>query len=71
MSEELTFPQHANNLSQEIKNLMRTLLVKHPMNRAGVQGGMKEIFNHPWFRKINIKDIIDKKIEPPIKPDIL
>jgi len=50
---------------------MRTLLVKHPMNRAGQNGGIREILNHAWFRKINIKDVIDKKIEPPIKPDIL
>ena len=41
------------------------------MNRAGQNGGIREILNHAWFRKINIKDVIDKKIEPPIKPDIL
>lgn len=41
------------------------------MNRMGIQGGIKEILSHPWFKKINIKDILEKKIPPPIKPDIL
>lgn len=50
---------------------MRGLLTKHPMNRVGIQEGVREIFNHPWFKKINLNDIMEKKIEPPIKPDIL
>ena len=36
LSEELTFPSHANGLSADIKNLIRGLLSKHPMNRLGI-----------------------------------
>jgi len=50
---------------------MRDLLNKHPMQRIGISGGIKEILSHPWFKKINIRDIFEKKIQPPIKPDIL
>lgn len=35
LSEELSFPDHVK-LSSDLKNLLRGLLVKHPMNRTGV-----------------------------------
>jgi len=41
------------------------------MNRTGVKSGIKEIFMHPWFKKINLKDLIDKKLTPHIIPDML
>jgi len=37
----------------------------------GNQGGIKEILSHTWLKKINIKDVLERKIPPPIKPDIL
>jgi serine/threonine protein kinase len=70
LSDDLTFPDHVK-LSSDIKNLLRGLLEKHPMNRTGVRSGMKEIFKHSWFKKINLKDLINKKINPPIIPDML
>jgi serum/glucocorticoid-regulated kinase 2 len=70
LSEELHFPEHVK-MTPELKSLLRGLLVKHPMNRTGINGGIKEIFKHPWFKKINIRDIADKKIDPPVRPDIL
>ena len=41
------------------------------MNRLGINNGIKEILKHPWFKKIKIDDIVNKKIEPPIKSDIM
>lgn len=70
MSEDLTFPDNVK-LSSDLKNLLRGLLEKHPMNRTGVKSGIKEIFMHPWFKKINLKDLIDKKLTPHIIPDML
>jgi len=70
LSEDLTFPEHIK-LSSELKDLLFRLLEKHPMNRMGVQSGIKEIFLHPWLKKINMKDLLELKIPPPIKPDIL
>jgi hypothetical protein len=37
----------------------------------GVNGGIVEIIKHPWFKKINLEELYNKKIKPPIKPDIL
>ena len=71
LTEELMFPSHAFNLSVDLKDLIRGLLKKNPYERMGNQGGIKEILSHPWFEKINIKDMLEKKIQPPIKPDIL
>lgn len=70
LSEDLTFPENIK-LSSELKDLLQRLLEKHPMNRMGVRSGIKEIFLHPWFKKINMKDLLELKIPPPIKPDIL
>ncbi len=70
LSEELTFPDHVK-LSNDLRGLLKGLLVKHPLNRMGVSGGIKELFAHPWMRKLKVNDILEKKIEPPIKPDIL
>ena len=70
MSDELTFPDNVK-LSSELRNLLRGLLEKHPMNRTGVHSGIKEIFRHNWFKKINLRDLLDKKLTPPIIPDML
>lgn len=70
LSEELTFPDHAD-ISNELKHLLRGLLTKHPLQRLGQNSGTKEILSHPWCRKININDIVFKKIEPPMKIDVI
>ncbi|EAR98079.1 Serine/Threonine kinase domain protein (macronuclear) [Tetrahymena thermophila SB210] len=70
LSEDLTFPDHVN-LSSELKNLLRGLLTKHPLQRLGQNMGTKEILSHPWCRKINLADIIYKRIEPPVKIDVM
>lgn len=70
MTDELTFPDSVK-LSSELQNLLRGLLEKHPMNRTGVRSGIKEIFRHTWFKKINMRDLLDKKLTPPIIPNVL
>ena len=59
------------NFSEDLKSLLTGLLTKHPMSRLGMKNGTKEILKHPWFKKIKIDDIVNKKIEPPIKPNIM
>ena len=39
LSEDLTFPSHVK-LSSDLKNLLRCLLTKHPLNRIGTHGGI-------------------------------
>lgn len=33
--------------------------------------GINEILIHPWFNKIKISDYLEKRISPPVIPDIL
>ncbi|KAM3133920.1 hypothetical protein pb186bvf_014035 [Paramecium bursaria] len=68
LNENITFPQY---LSTEIKDLMGGLLSKHPSKRLGGKGGLNEIIQHPWFKSINFLDVINKKIDPPLKPQEL
>lgn len=42
---------------------------KDPERRLGVNGGVKEILDHPFFSKINLNQLKNKKIPPPLKPD--
>jgi len=41
------------------------------MNRIGVKGGVQEILSHQWFKNINPALVLEGKIKPPLKPDIL
>ena len=54
-----------------MKHLLHGLLTKHPLQRLGSVAGMKEILSHPWCRKISINDIVEKRIDPPIKIDVI
>ena len=47
------------------------MLEKHPVKRIGVKGGVQEILNHKWFNNINVASVLEGKIKPPLKPDIL
>lgn len=51
--------------------LLEGLLIKNPKKRLGSLGGIREILGHPWVRKIKPADITGKKIQTPIKIDLL
>ena len=66
--EEVKFPR---NLSLEARSLLSGLLAKAPKDRLG--GGpedVKEIMVHPFFASINWKELENKKITPPFKPQV-
>ncbi|KAI1309116.1 RAC serine/threonine-protein kinase [Halotydeus destructor] len=66
--EEVRFPR---TLSPEAKFLLSGLLVKDPRNRLG--GGLddaKEIMVHPFFGPINWQELLERKLEPPFKPQV-
>ncbi|EAR98561.2 Serine/Threonine kinase domain protein (macronuclear) [Tetrahymena thermophila SB210] len=70
LSEDLDFPDHVE-LSIELKNLLKGLLAKHPQNRLGIKNGIRDILAHSWFKPIKIGDVLEKLIEPPLKPNVL
>ncbi|CAD8135916.1 unnamed protein product [Paramecium pentaurelia] len=70
LSEELTFPQKFN-LTDDIKDLLRGLLCKKPSGRLGANNGLQELMLHPWFKGCDWIQILQKKINPPFKPNQL
>lgn len=68
MLEEVKFPR---NISNEARSLLSGLLIKSPTARLG--GGpddAREIQAHPFFASINWTDLVQKKIQPPFKPQV-
>lgn len=70
LNEELTFPDKLP-LSPEIKDLLNGLLTKDTSKRLGCKGGIAQVMTHPWFKGSNFMDMLDKKVEPPYKPNQL
>lgn len=56
--------------SSELESLLLALTHKIPSQRLGhmKRGGSSEIKNHPYFKKVNWGDVLDKKMKPPIIP---
>ncbi|KAG9283175.1 RAC-alpha serine/threonine-protein kinase [Astyanax mexicanus] len=68
LMEEIRFPR---TLSPEAKDLLAGLLQKDPKQRLG--GGpedAKEIMQHKFFAGIEWKDVYEKKLAPPFKPQV-
>lgn len=63
--DEIKYPTDIR-VSGEAKDLMQSLLKKNPKDRLGSRS-KEELLNHPFFRDINWKDLIDKKLKPPFK----
>lgn len=58
-------------LSEPAKHFLHGLLIKDPNKRLG--GGpedAREIMIHPFFRGLNWRDLLEKKIQPPFVPEI-
>lgn len=55
--------------SNECKDFLFSLLNKEPKNRLGYIGDSLEVMNHPWFRGFNWTELMNKKLEPPYKPN--
>jgi len=45
--------------------LLKKLLEKDPSKRLGKMGA-DEIKKHKWFKNVNWKDVLEKKVDPPI-----
>ena len=57
-------------LSSEIKDLLIALLERNPQKRLGSsKEDANEIKAHPWFRGIDWKEVMERKLSPP-KPTI-
>ena len=62
------FPAH---FDEDAKDLVSKLLVPTKSRRLGnLHGGAQDVKNHPFFKAINWQLLLDKKIAPPIAPEV-
>lgn len=64
---KLVLPQY---LTPEAKDLLRKLLKRHPHSRLGGIDDATPIKAHTFFRTIDWKDLVERKIKPPFQPSV-
>lgn len=69
LNDELVFPKFTE-ISENISDLLKKLLIKNPSERLGGKDGFEEIKKHPFFEGINFDDIINKKVDIEYKPTV-
>ena len=55
--------------SPDFVDIVLKLLNKDRSQRLGTNGDAAEILNHPWFASLNLEDIAEGVMEPPLKMD--
>ena len=63
--------KHGITISPQAKDLIKRLLEKNKKNRFGGKGDVKEILSHPFFEGLDTSQLIQKKLDPPYKPNIV
>ncbi|XP_069807148.1 ribosomal protein S6 kinase alpha-5 [Dendropsophus ebraccatus] len=64
-------PPYPQEMSETVKDLIRSLLMKDPKKRLGCgPAGSDEIKRHPFFQTLNWEDLGAKKVPAPFKPVI-
>ena len=69
MKYNFAFPQGLQ-ISENVQNLIRGLLIKNPDSRQGINNGAKDIINHPWFIGFDFNALLNFKLQPPFVPVI-
>ncbi|KAJ8662271.1 hypothetical protein O0I10_001964 [Lichtheimia ornata] len=58
-------------VTSDAKDLLNRLLRKNPNTRLGYgDDGTEQVQAHKWFRRIKWKDMLERKVQPPIVPII-
>mmetsp|Transcript_18903 Transcript_18903/g.16745 ORF Transcript_18903/g.16745 Transcript_18903/m.16745 type:complete len:155 (-) Transcript_18903:40-504(-) len=69
---KIIFPdpiRHKIDMSDELKDIILLLLDRNPKTRLGAKGH-KEVMEHPWFKGVDFEAILEKKVDPPYKPNL-
>ena len=69
MHADLKFPKKIP-LSDEVKDLLKKLLIKKQNNRFGATNGFNEIKEHPFFSGFDFNALLAKKLKPPYIPKL-
>ena len=65
---KISIPEY---VTPEAKDLISKLLIPNPKNRLGYgKDGSQKIKDHPYFEGINWQDAWDRKLEPPLVPQL-
>jgi len=65
---KITFPRF---FERNAKGLIKKLLVADLTKRYGcLKKGARDIMDHKWFNGFKFEDLLAKKVEPPIKPQV-
>jgi serine/threonine protein kinase len=59
------FPKY---LSHNAVSLLKKFLTTNPRRRLGVGGDTRAILRHPFFKKVNWKAVLEKRVAPPANP---
>ena len=72
MKRHVLIPQWLQKKDSETVRIIRSLLVKNPINRLGCssQGNILKLFRHPWFRNLNSVDLHERRIKSPWRPNL-
>ena len=54
--------RHGFQVSPVAMDLISKLLVKDKMKRLGRENDLQDIINPPWFKEINVDDLLQKKL---------
>ena len=66
LEDPLRFPEDTD---KDARHLLTMLLTRDPIKRMG-SSGPAEIKSHPFFRDIDWRKLMAKKIQPPFKPSV-
>ena len=62
-------PKYPEQLPQNLRNLLESLLKKDPTQRLG-HNSVEEVKSHPWFKDVNWKALTEKRYEAPFVPKV-
>jgi len=59
------------SVGEDAKDFILQLLCKDPKERLGSEGGADEVKKHKWLVDINWDLLVEKKVDPPFKPELI
>lgn len=62
--------KHGFTISDEAQDLISKLLNKDKLTRIGRDKDVDEITSHPWFKELNVEDLLAKKSVAPFIPKV-
>jgi len=65
---KVVFPDKSKykiDYSEEVQDFILRLLVKDKDKRLGTERDKEELFEHAWFKDVDIDGIINKAVKPP------